>query len=129
MLEALAEAVGVELVGQKYREVINKKLTEKSERDQTSIRVALEKGNIAVTDKATPDTILVLKETAPDGQTVGNGKTVLHINEIVPEMLAQVVNQPVGTVLDTPNGGKVEILEMYVPATPPEVTDSTTVTE
>ena len=84
-----------------------------ADQQKAGIAAALAEGKLAVTDVIGEKSVVVCVETDKDGNTVPPGYMQMEAARIIPAFHDKFIGQKVGGTVDTPNGGKLTITELY----------------
>jgi hypothetical protein len=112
-LEAVAELVGGEAIDAKMKEIADRKTMQQLERAKAAVVAALEKGELVKVAAVTEKSLIVGRELDKDGQVVYPGHVQLKFSDIKPEFQVKLLEQHPGAQIETTNGVKFEVLEVY----------------
>ncbi len=113
IVEAVVELFGADTVDAKIKEIADRKITANLERAKQALADGLEKGDLLKADAIGEKALVVGRELDKDGNVVFPGRVQLTFAGIKPEFQEKLKGQGVGTIIETPAGGKFEVLEVY----------------
>jgi len=127
VLDAAVQLLGVEAVQTQVVQNRRDRLKEEADRQAAQVEELKKQGLIVAADKVGEKSLLVGREfgkptevTDEQGQTqtkpgevIWPGRSQLRFAQIAKEIGEKMLGQPVGFQVDTPQGGKWEILEIY----------------
>jgi hypothetical protein len=113
ILEAVVELLGTSTVDAKIKEISDKKTLQNLERAKKALEDALAKGEVVKTDKISEKSLVVGREVDKDGNPVFPGRVQLAYHSIKTEFQEKLKGNGVGFVVETANGSKFEVLEVY----------------
>lgn len=116
-LDAVLEILGRETVVSKITELREKRQSEESEAKKKQLEALLTEGKIVKTDKVSDKSIIVAQEKSLEGKVIHPGRFQLMFNEVAPVFQEKILAKEVGTVVDIPNYGTLEVQEIYEPVT------------
>ena len=82
-------------------------------RQQDQVDELKTKGILVAAETVGEDTLIVGKETDKDGNVLRPGRAQIQMGQLKPEIKAILAGKAIGTVIDTPGGGKFEVQELY----------------
>lgn len=127
VLEAVVGLLGKETIEAALKENRERKATEVMESEKKALEELKTAGAIAVTEKVTEKSIIVGREYNPDGTLRHPGRAQVPYSRVDANFKEKLLGQVAGFVLELPNKGKFEILEVCevvqkpdAPAEPPK---------
>jgi hypothetical protein len=127
IMNAIAELVGQDSVAAKVAENRLKRAEAAAQMQADGLAKALVDGHVTMVTTIGEKTIIVGKSFDKDGNIEPPGRVQMDYGKVKPEFKEQFLGKPVGTIIDTPTGGKLEVTELYEivpPAPPAENTDA-----
>jgi hypothetical protein len=113
VLDAVVQTLGAETIQKVMTESRQAKAEAQAQAEEAALKELLSKGDIAVAEKISEKSIVVGRETNPDGTVRVPGRAQVAFARIDPNFQAAFLGQAAGFSLDLPTGGKFEVLEVY----------------
>jgi len=113
VLDAVVQILGVEAIQKVLSENRVAMAEAQSKAEEEALKELLSKGDIAESEKISDKSIVVGKETNPDGTVRPPGRAQVAFARIDPTFQEQFLGKSAGFVLDLPTGGKFEVLSVY----------------
>jgi hypothetical protein len=114
VLDALVELEGVDRVQEAVLKARKEKAEKKAEGDRAALDQLLLNGLLVQADKIEDGSVIVAKETGPDGTVKHPGQIIAPFRNIADQFKEKILGQAVGFKLDLPDG-VFEVLEVYGP--------------
>lgn len=115
VFEAVITLLGREAVQGVVKDLREKKAVESMEAEKKALNELLDAKVVQTAATVTEESIIVGKETNPDGTVRIPGRVQLAFQRIDVNFQSALKGVAVGFILDLPNGGKFEVQEIYVP--------------
>lgn len=113
IVEAVVELFGAETVDAKIKEISDRKTMAKLEDAKVKLTEAIQKGEVVKADVITDKSLVVGREFDGEGNVVFPGRAQLQFAGIKPEFQEKLLGAGVGTTLETGEGRKFEVTEVY----------------
>lgn len=113
IVEAVVELFGSEVVDAKIKEISDRKVLANLDAAEKNLEKAKGAGEAVKADAIDSKSLIVGREFDKDGNVVFPGKAQLTYEAIKPEFQKKLLGQSAGFQVETPNGGKFEVLEVY----------------
>jgi hypothetical protein len=113
VLDAVVKTLGPATIEVAMVEERKAKATQEMERQKNELSVALAEGSLVSVDKVTEKSLIVGKETNPDGNIRHPGRVQVVYSRVEADFQAKLLGQAVGYVLELPTGGKFEVVEVF----------------
>ena len=120
VLDAVVQTLGAETIQKIMTENRQAKAEAAAQAEEAALKELLSKGDIKVAEAISEKSIVVGRETNPDGTVRAPGRAQVAFARIDPNFQGPFLGKAVGFVLDLPNGGKFEVLEIYEVVEKPE---------
>lgn len=119
MVDALIQAVGVDVVQGIMEQNRLNAMKDAAEKTKANIAQAVKDGKLVKADKVSEKTLIVGKETKEDGTEVPPGFAAIGLQQVKKEFREKLTDQSVGFKMETESKGSFEILELYNPVEAP----------
>lgn len=113
VLEAVMQLLGRESVEGTMKEIEERRAVETMESEKKALEELLAAGNIAKVEKVTEKSIIVGREYQPDGTLRHPGRAQVAFPRVDAQFQPKLKDQAVGFVMELPNGGKFEVVEIF----------------
>lgn len=113
IVEAVVELFGAETVDAKIREIADRKVLQNLAKAQEALKEGLEKGEVLKAETINEKSLVVGREIDKDGNPVFPGRVQLTFSAIKPAFQEKLKGQAAGFSVETENGSKFEVLEVY----------------
>lgn len=113
ILEAVVELAGVQAVDVKIKEIADRKVLANLEVAKSRLEQALTSGEVVSANVISERSLIVGREFDAQGEVLFPGRAQLQYAGVKPEFQAQLLGQGFGFTLETGDGGKFEVLEVY----------------
>jgi hypothetical protein len=113
IVEAVVELFGAEVVDAKIKEIADRKTLQNMENAKKALEAGVADGRLVKADAISEKSLVVGRETKADGEVIFPGRVQLTFNGIRPEFQEKLKGQAPGFTVETPAGGKFEVLEVY----------------
>lgn len=113
VLEAVMQLLGRETVETTMKEIEDRRVTETMEAEKKALEELLAAGNLAKVEKVTEKSIIVGREYQPDGSLRHPGRAQVAFPRVDPQFQPKLKDQAAGFVMELPNGGKFEVVEVF----------------
>ena len=113
VLDAIVEILGTENVLNMARTLHVRTLRAQNEARMASMQKLIDSGAFVKVDEATADSVLLTEEVDAQGIVMEPGRTYDNIPAFPPEIAAQLIGAKVGATIDTTDGQKLTVLEIY----------------
>jgi hypothetical protein len=110
---AVVSVLGVELVQAAITASHVKKAKADADAQAKALLMAVDKGLVIKSELLTEKSVIVGRELDKDGNEVPPGRVQMLYGQIKEEFRAALLGKPVGTQIDTPVGGKFEVVDLY----------------
>jgi hypothetical protein len=110
--EAVVELFGAEVVDAKIKEIADRKTLENLDRAKAAVAAGVEKGELVKANAIGDKSLVIGREIETKGEIVFPGQVQLQMSAIKPEFQEKLKGQGAGFQIETPNGGKFEVLEV-----------------
>jgi hypothetical protein len=119
-LGAVIELIGQDAVSQKVQENLIKQAEQLSAAQAEGLAKALKDGRVVIVETIGEKSVIVAKKTDKDGNIEpGTGRQQMEFKQIIPSFKEKFLGAKVGLVVETPDGGKLEVTEVYDLVDPP----------
>jgi hypothetical protein len=119
VVEALTEILGAGTVDAKIKEINERKVQAQLDKAKAALDEGLAKGDLVKADAVSDKSLIVGREYDKDGNVLPPGRAQITFDGIMPEFQDKLLGQGPGFTVETKNGGKFEVVEVYdVLATP-----------
>lgn len=115
MLDAVIQLMGPEEVTRVLAENRLARMVAEAEQTKAAIAKALESGDLVKADKISENTLVVGRDLKADGSEAPPGYTALPMPRIDKPFQDKLLGQTVGFSVDTKDGCKFEVRELYNP--------------
>lgn len=129
IVEAVVELFGAATVDAKIKEISDRKTMANLEAAKAKLTEAIQKGDVVKADAISDKSLVVGKEYDKDGNVLFPGRAQLQFGAIKQEFQDKLLGNGVGFTLETGNGGKFEVTEVYDVVEKPAPTEVTEVPE
>lgn len=119
ILNAISQLVGEKTVGDQVTSNRIARAEAMAQAQKEGLEKALAEGKVTVAEAAGEKTVIVGKEFDKDGNLIPPGRIQMEFRQIVPSFKEKFTGIKVGGTVETPNGGKIEVVELYDIADPP----------
>jgi hypothetical protein len=113
VVEALVQLLGKETVESTIRDTRERRATEAMEAEKKALEELKGRGDLAAVEKVTEKSVIVGREYNPDGTVRHPGRAQVAFQRVDESFKTGLLNQPVGFILELPNKGKFEVVEIY----------------
>ena len=113
VLEAVVELLGVETVQSTIKASRERKATEAMEAEKKALEELKSRGDVAPAEKISEKALIVGREYNKDGTVRHPGRAQVAFQRVDDQFRQGLLGQAAGFVLELPNGGKFEVLEIY----------------
>jgi hypothetical protein len=113
VVDAVVTTLGREVIEQAMVSARKAKAETEAASQKLELDTAVASGKLVSVDKVTDKSVIVGKETNPDGNVRHPGRVQVQYARVEAEFQGKILGQPVGFVLELPTGGKFEIVEIY----------------
>lgn len=115
MLDTIIQIVGPEEVAKVLAENRLARMQAEADETRANIAKAMQEGNLVQASKVSARSLVVGRDLKPDGTEIPPGYLALPMPRIDQEYHPKLLDQGVGYIIDTKDGGKFEVLEIYDP--------------
>jgi hypothetical protein len=125
-VNALAQLVGEAEVSAKIRENQIARAEAAANAQKEGLEKAITDGRVVTADTTGEKSVIVCKETDKDGNLIPPGRVQMEFRQIIPTFKEKFLGTKVGAKVATPNGGSLEIVEIYdlVDVPPPQAANA-----
>lgn len=113
VLEAVVELFGSETVDAKIKEIDTRNVQAQADGARAALEAGVADGTLVSALDINDKSLIVGREIDADGNVVFPGRVQLMFSGIRPEFQEKLLLQGPGFVVETQNGGKFEVLEVY----------------
>jgi hypothetical protein len=113
VVEAVTEILGASTVDAKIKEINERKVNAKLDAAKKALEEGLANGEIVKADAVSDKSLIVGKEYDKDGNVLAPGRAQITFDGIMPEFQDKLLGQGAGFQVETKNGGKFEVVEVY----------------
>jgi hypothetical protein len=110
---AVVGIVGVQSVQEAITAMHVKKAKADADAQAKALLMAVDKGLVIKSELLTEKSVIFGRELDKDGNEVPPGRVQMLYGQIKEEFRAALLGKPVGTQIDTPVGGKFEVVDLY----------------
>jgi hypothetical protein len=113
IIEAVVELFGAETVDAKIKEVEKRNQDAALDAAKKALEDGVSKGDLQKTDVVGDRTLIVGREFDKEGNLIPPGRVQLMFAGVRPEFQEKIKGQSAGFSVETPSGGKFEIMDLY----------------
>ncbi len=113
ILDAVVGLIGAQAVQEAIQGTRLAQMVDAANATKANIAKALAEGKLVKTEVVTAKSLVVGRETKPDGTEIPPGYAAIRFSQVKEAFQTKLMGLKVGEALDTEAGGKFEVVELY----------------